>query len=38
MVFHARILPGGWTTGPLVAAVQRRSFTSSNWSLCSSGT
>jgi hypothetical protein len=29
MVVHAHITPGGWTTGPMVAAVQRRSLTPS---------
>jgi hypothetical protein len=24
MVFHAHILPGGWTIDPLIAAVKRR--------------
>jgi hypothetical protein len=32
MVLHAHISPGGWTIGPLVAAVQRRGLTPSTWS------
>jgi hypothetical protein len=32
MVLHAHISPGGWTIGPLVAAVLRRSLTPSTWS------
>jgi hypothetical protein len=31
IVLHARIAPGGWIIGPLVAAVQRHSLTSSIW-------
>jgi hypothetical protein len=33
MVLHAHISPGGWTIGPLVAAVQRQSLTPLTWSL-----
>jgi hypothetical protein len=36
MVFHANVSPGGWTIGLLVAAVQRRSLTSSTLSSSSS--
>jgi hypothetical protein len=36
MVLHAHILPGQWTIGPLVAAVQRRKLTPSTWSSWSS--
>jgi hypothetical protein len=36
MVLHAHILPGQWTIGPLVAAVQRRKLTPSTWSWSSS--
>jgi hypothetical protein len=32
MAIHAHVSPGGWTIGPLVAAVQRRSLTPSTWS------
>jgi hypothetical protein len=32
MVLHSRISPGGWTIGPLVATVQRRSLIPSTWS------
>jgi hypothetical protein len=31
MVLHAHISPGEWTTGLLMAAVQRRSLTQSTW-------
>jgi hypothetical protein len=34
MVLHAHTSPGGWTIGPLVTAVQRRSFTPLTWSSC----
>jgi hypothetical protein len=30
VILHTHISPGGWTTGPLVAAVQRRSPTPSS--------
>jgi hypothetical protein len=32
IVPYAHVSPGGWTIGPLVAAVQRRSFAPSTWS------
>jgi hypothetical protein len=31
VILHAHISPGGWTIGPLVAAVQRRYFIPSTW-------